>query len=68
VETFLGLDIVPLPQVGKKISPNKEPMLESTRKFLKQFYEPYNRILFKLLDVDYGWNRGTKDRDRGIEG
>eukprot|EP00026_Physarum_polycephalum_P001589 Phypoly_transcript_01591.p1 GENE.Phypoly_transcript_01591~~Phypoly_transcript_01591.p1 ORF type:complete len:543 (-),score=64.06 Phypoly_transcript_01591:836-2464(-) len=59
VEAFLGLNIVPLPQVEKNISPKREPMLESTRKFLKQFYEPYNNILYKQLDVDYGWNEAN---------
>jgi hypothetical protein len=31
-------------------------MDDSTRRLLTDFFEPFNQQLYRLLDMDFGWN------------
>jgi hypothetical protein len=57
IQKFLELEVTELPPVAKNISPSREKMMESTKKFLREFYAPYNQLLFDLLDVNFDWNK-----------
>lgn len=40
----------------KNISPKRPPMFNSTFTLLKEFYKPYNKMLYELLGEDFGWD------------
>jgi hypothetical protein len=56
IEKFLGVEEIALKQLARNVSPKRDPMTESTRTFLKQFYEKYNSLLYELLGRDFGWD------------
>lgn len=53
---FLGLPEFTLPEVKKyHVNPNQRPMAESTRRQLKEYFEPYNQQLYSKLDISWRW-------------
>jgi len=57
VQVFLGLKEISLPPVAANISPKRNPMSQSTRNFLQKFYEPYNSLLYQLLNINFEWDQ-----------
>ena len=53
---FLGLDQFDITDISKKNKMNYSPMLPETRKFLMEYFEPYNQKLYSFLNKDFKWN------------
>jgi len=59
VFTYLGL---PEYSINSSTIFNEEmniPMDKSTQKWLEEFYKPFNKQLFHLLERDFGWNNSN---------
>jgi len=59
VFTFLGL---PEYSINSSTIFNKEPSIpmdKNTRRWLEEFYNPFNEKLFHLLERDFGWNNSN---------
>ena len=52
---FLGLEKYNIQDSSKKNKINYEPMKKETRKDLIEFFKPYNKILYSLVERDFGW-------------
>jgi len=60
VFTFLGL---PECSIDSSTIFNEEmniPMDQSTQKWLEEFFKPFNKQLFHLLERDFGWKNSKK--------
>jgi len=54
---FLGVPYWPYIQYKKYHSETQDrKMSDHTRNYLKNYFEPYNKQLFKFLDKDFEWN------------
>lgn len=56
MQQFIGVDVVDLEVASSYVSSYRAGMLNSTRQFLSEFYQPYNRKLYDLLGIDYQWD------------
>ena len=55
VLSFIGIPPHDIDDLEPKNTRNYEPMSETTRRRLEQFYEPYNQRLWKLLNRNIDW-------------
>lgn len=56
VQGFLGLPVVPPPQLKPHNVGSYDAMSPATAARLREYYAPHNERLFALLGEDYGWN------------
>jgi len=57
LQTFLGLEVEELTYEKVNRSTKQVEMLDATLEFLKEFYKPYNLLLYHLLpEIDFQWN------------
>jgi len=58
IQTFLEIPKAEIAGTGRPLNRNplqKEGMDESSRRALKEFYQPYNEKLYALIGARYGW-------------
>ena len=55
--TFLELPSYKIPDISKVNTGNYHPMPKTTREFLLNFYEPYNKKLYELIGRSFDWEK-----------
>ncbi len=60
IQQFLGVEVMELPKLALNIAAKKPDMLQTTWEFLRDFYAPYNKLLYDLLQKDFRWDSDIK--------
>lgn len=55
--SFLGMPSVKIKNLQKRKVAKYPPMKDETRKFLIEFFKPHNERLYKMLGMNFDWDR-----------